>query len=119
MYKITLSDGTKLENLELNGNNFIAPGIIDDSVFTDNLANVVIEDGSTAKTYSNMVLVSNREDGGKSWFILREKTHEEEAEEERSRIIAEIQQQLASLSTTLEVNLLSLDQEYQKGVNSL
>ena len=33
MYKITLADGTELENLELNGNNYIAEGVIEDSVF--------------------------------------------------------------------------------------
>ena len=38
MYKITLADGTVLENLELNGNNYIAEGVIEDSVFEGNLA---------------------------------------------------------------------------------
>ena len=37
MYKITLADGTVLENLELNGNNYIAEGVIEDSVFEGNL----------------------------------------------------------------------------------
>lgn len=44
MYKITLADGTVLKNLELNGNNYIAEGVIDDAVFKDNLATVTITD---------------------------------------------------------------------------
>ena len=50
MYKITLADGTTLENLVLNGNNFIAQTAVDDAVFKDNMAIVIItnlEDGST------------------------------------------------------------------------
>lgn len=49
-YKITLADGTALENLVLNGNNFIAQMVVDDAVFKDNMETVIItnlEDGST------------------------------------------------------------------------
>lgn len=70
MYTITLANGTKLENLELNGNNYIAEGVIEDSVFQDNLSSVTITDGETTETYTDMVLISNRVDGGRSWFIL-------------------------------------------------
>lgn len=103
MYKITLNDGTTLDNLELNGNNFIAEGVIDDSVFTDNLAAVTITDGTTTDNYTDMVLVSNRVDGGRSWFILREKTEQEKFEEERTRTIAELQSAMAILLTGKEV----------------
>lgn len=64
MYKITLADGTMLKNLELNGNNYIAEGVIDDAVFKDNLATVTITDGKTTETYEDMVLLSHRVDGG-------------------------------------------------------
>ena len=47
MYKITLADGTVLKNLKLNGNNYIAEGVIDDAVFKDNMATVTITDGKT------------------------------------------------------------------------
>ena len=47
MYTITLADGTKLKNLELNGNNYIAEGVIEDSVFEGNLDTVKITDGET------------------------------------------------------------------------
>ena len=81
MYKITLNDGTTLENLELNGNNFISEKVIDDSVFTNNLDTVTIRNGETTVTYTDMKLLSNRVDGGKSWFVLGEKTEQEKTME--------------------------------------
>lgn len=103
MYTITLHDGTKLENLELNGNNFIAEGVIEDSVFTDNLATVVITDGTTTNNYTDMALVINRVENGRSWFVLREKTEQEKMEETRDREIKELRQAMAILLTGKEV----------------
>lgn len=103
MYTITLHDGTKLENLELNGNNFIAKGVIEDSVFTDNLATVVITDGTTTDNYTDMALVINRVENGRSWFVLREKTEQEKMEEARDREIKELRQAMAILLTGKEV----------------
>lgn len=81
MYKITLHDGTVLDDLELNGNNFISEKVIDDSVFSGNLDTVTISKGETTVTYTDMKLLSNRVDGGKSWFVLGEKTEQEKAME--------------------------------------
>lgn len=103
MYTITLHDGTKLENLELNGNNFIAEGVVEDSVFTDNLATVVITDGTTTNNYTDMALVINRVEKGRSWFVLREKTEQEKTEEARDREIKELRQAMAILLTGKEV----------------
>ena len=102
-YKITLHDGTVLENLELNGNNYIAEGVIEDSVFTDNLATVTITDGTATETYEDMVLLSNRVDGGRSWFILGEKTEQQKKEEALNRRIAEMEQAMNVLLTGKEV----------------
>lgn len=77
MYKITLHDGTVLDKLELNGNNYISPKVIEDSVFSGNLATVTITDGKTTETFTDMKLMSNRVEGGKSWFVLGEKTAQE------------------------------------------
>ena len=81
MYTITLHDGTVLDELELNGNNFISEKVIDDSVFSGNLDTVTISNGETTETYTDMKLLSNRVDGGKSWFVLGEKTEQEKAME--------------------------------------
>ena len=87
MYQITLHDGTVLDELELNGNNYISEKVIDDSVFSGNLDTVTIRNGETAVTYTDMKLLSNRVDGGKSWFVLGEKTEQEKAME---RLVASL-----------------------------
>lgn len=102
MYTITLNNGAKLENLELNGNNYIAEGVIEDSVFQDNLASVTITDGKTTETYTDMVLISNRVDGGRSWFILGVKSEKEKQEEATARRIAELEQAMTVLLTGKE-----------------
>ena len=81
MYKITLHDGTVLDKLELNGNNFISEKVIDDSLFSGNMDTVTISNGETTETYTDMKLMSNRVDGGKSWFVLGEKTEQEKTME--------------------------------------
>ena len=69
--KITLQDGTVLENLKLNGNNFISDTIIENTVFEDNLGNVKIEDEEGNITeYRFMKLIQNIEVDGKSIYIL-------------------------------------------------
>lgn len=103
MYTITLADGRKLENLELNGNNYIAEGVIEDSVFADNLSTVTISDGETTETFEDMVLLSNRVDGGRSWFVLGEKTEQQKKEEAQNRRIAEMEQAMTVLLTGKEV----------------
>lgn len=82
MYTITLSDGKKLENLTLNGNNFISDIVIDDSFFTGNLDRVEISDGNKTTVYKDMFLASNRVDGGKSWIVLLEKSDEMKRQEQ-------------------------------------
>lgn len=81
MYKITLADGTVLDNLELNGNNYISDTVIEDSVFNGKLDTVIISDGSTTKTYIDMRLMSNIVRGNRSWFVLSEKTGQQKKEE--------------------------------------
>ena len=59
MYKITLADGTELNDLVLNGNNFIAQTAVNDAVFKDNMASVTItnlEDGTTEQIEDGVLL---------------------------------------------------------------
>ena len=60
MYTIKLYDGTVLDNLELNGNNFISDTIIPDLTFENNLKSVEISDDKSTQIYHDMVLVANR-----------------------------------------------------------
>lgn len=72
-YSITLANGVCLENLSLNGNNYISNEDIDESVFEGNLSTVVISDGERTRTHKNMELVHlAKADDGKCWFIIRD-----------------------------------------------
>ena len=99
MYAITLADGTTLDNLELNGNNYIAEGIIEDSVFENNLDTVTIANGETSTTFTDMRLMSNRVDGGRSWFILTEKTAQQKKEESMARQFSDMHKAMLVLLT--------------------
>lgn len=80
-WKITLADGTQLENLRLNGNNFISDTKITADTFSGNLSKVVIEgieDGKeTIQEYEHMELVQivHYKDG--YYFVLRELSQDE------------------------------------------
>lgn len=104
MYKITLADGTELNDLVLNGNNFIADAAVDDAVFKGNMASVTItnlEDG-TAEQIEDGVLLSNIVRDGKSWLVLGQKSAEQKAEETRDKEIAELRRAMAVLLTGKE-----------------
>ena len=104
MYKITLADGTELENLVLNGNNFIARSAVDDAVFADNMATVTITDMESGSTeqIEDGVLLSNIVRDGCSWIVLGTKTPEQKAQEARDKEIAELRRVMAVLLTGKE-----------------
>lgn len=104
MYKITLADGTELNDLVLNGNNFIAQTAVSDAVFKGNMATVTItnlEDGTTEQIEDG-VLLSNIVRDGCSWIVLGQKTPEQKAEEARDKEIAELRLAMAVLLTGKE-----------------
>lgn len=77
-YSITLADGTKLDNLVLNGNNFVSSTKLTEVNFQDKLSKVTItDDDGKAKDYTDMVLVQVTQMGDESWFILGEKAQDE------------------------------------------
>ena len=136
MYKIQLSNGQTLDNLTLNGNNFISTSKVEDTVFDGGLSTVTFTDTDTGKsqTYTDMVLIANRVFDGQSWFVLAEDTP---AEKEKRRLLAriaeleaavnpEIPKKVATLESDVETlktgyaaEFAALDTEYAKGVNSL
>lgn len=93
MYSITLSDGTVVENLELNGNNFIADKVIDSSLFEGKLNPMHISDGTTAETHKDWVLLSNIVHDGRSWLVFGEKSEGEKQAEK----ITDLQMALAEV----------------------
>lgn len=77
-YSVTLSDGTKLNNLALNGNNFVSSTKLTEDNFKDKLSKVTItDDDGKAKDYTDMVLVQVTQMGDETWFILGEKAQDD------------------------------------------
>lgn len=73
-YMIKLSDGTTLENLALNGNNFVSQAEVTDATFSGKLKGVEITDdeGKTEKhDEMEIVQVTHYADG--YYFILVDK----------------------------------------------
>ena len=72
VYSITLADGTILDDLKLNGNNYVSQKEIKEEAFQDNLYSVTISDGEKEEIHTNMELVQLMEYEGAYWFILRD-----------------------------------------------
>ena len=74
MYKITLNDGTVIDNLTVNGTNFVSKDKIDESIFTkDNLKKVTINDTD----YENLVFIQQMMLSDGYYIAFRQKTAEE------------------------------------------
>ena len=72
-YTITLADGTVLDDLKLNGDNFISNTTINANIFNGNCSPVIISDGINSETHNHMELVQlTEQEPGKYWFVLRE-----------------------------------------------
>ena len=76
-YSIALADGTVLDNLRLNGNNFISKIPVDPALFNGNCSPVVISDRKVEETHENMELVQVTTYQDEYWFILRDLTSAE------------------------------------------
>ena len=72
IYTITLEDGTQIENLRMNGNNFISQEQIDPEIFDGNLGEVTINDGENDEVHENMGVVQVTQMGDEYWFVLRD-----------------------------------------------
>ena len=88
IFTIELSNGAEIENLELNGNNFISDTEIAAEMFDGGLSEVrIIGNKGTNYTISHAKLIQIMELDGKWWFILAEMTAEElQFEKQRSDI---------------------------------
>lgn len=80
IYKITLADGSVIDNLKLNGSNYISETPIDEAMFAYNCSPVTISDGVTEENHPSMELVQITESSGKYWFVLRDYSTEELAQ---------------------------------------
>lgn len=87
IYKITLADGTKIDNLRLNGNNYASNLKVTSDIFDGKLSTVTINDGERDTIYNNMELVQITEYDDGYYFILRQLSEQEIRE---MKIIADI-----------------------------
>ena len=81
MYKIKLADGTTIDNLELNGNNFISETPIDVNIFKGNLDKISIIDSDENIEELNHCSIVFAEVSGNQSFIVSEKSSEEKRDE--------------------------------------
>lgn len=77
IYKVTLANGTVIDNLKLNGNNYISKKELSADMFLGNLGTVTINDGGKDVVYENMTLVQIAKYDDEYWFILRTMTKKE------------------------------------------
>ena len=115
MYTITLSDGRKLENLAVNGTNFVSKTKVDEKIFQNNLAAVVISEGKTERAYENLVFIQQMEWADGTYYLaFREKTRMELLAEEiteNSTDMADVQDALVELAGLVAENMTRLDEQ--------
>lgn len=76
-YTMTLSDGTVINDLTLNGNNYISKTPVDADIFSGNCSPVVISDGDNEETHANAELVQVAQYGDEYWIVLRDLSEQE------------------------------------------
>ena len=76
-YTITLSDGTVISDLTLNGNNYISKTPVDAAIFVGNCSPVVISDGENEETHENAECVQVAQYGDEYWIVLRDLSEQE------------------------------------------
>lgn len=92
MYKITLPNEQVLENLKLNGNNFVSETQIDESLFTDLVSEVKVEGSEQDEqsyTLHNVYLVQQVKYDDGYYFILAER-HISEQEQINANLMLQI-----------------------------
>lgn len=70
MYTMTLADGSKIEGLELNGNNWISKRKLTAADFEGKLKTVSVTDGEQTLEYADQILVQIVKNGKEYWFVL-------------------------------------------------
>lgn len=92
-YTVVLADGTTIDNLTLNGNNFIYTGVLDDSIFTDaNLTPTIIKHGDDEEYHPHMRYIKpyweDPEGIVTTWFVLYDRDPKEIREEAINEALA-------------------------------
>lgn len=77
-YTITLADGQKIENLGLNGNNFVSTAKIDESIFEDNLSTMTVSDGETETVYHDVEFIQQMQWSDGTYYLAFRELSEQE-----------------------------------------
>ena len=70
---MTLANGNILNNLELNGNNYVSEIEVSTDIFEGNLSPIEISDGDNVEIFDNMELVRIANWENKWWILIQEK----------------------------------------------
>lgn len=99
----------------MNGTNFVSKTKVDEKIFQNNLAAVVISDGKTERAYENLVFVQQMEWADGTYYLsFREKTKMEMLAEkitENSIGMADVQEALVELAGMIADNAARLDEQ--------
>lgn len=76
-YKLVLSNGREINNLRMNGNNFVSDSAITADMFEGGLSSVKIYADGVMEMHENMDLVQITKMGDEYWFILRDISQKE------------------------------------------
>ena len=71
-YKLALSNGREIDNLRMNGNNFVSDSAITADMFEGGLAPVMVYTDGIVEVHNNMDLVQITRVGREYWFVLRD-----------------------------------------------
>ena len=72
IYTMVLSDGTTIENLRKNGDNYISTSKLTVDMFEGKLSEVTVKTSEDEVAMENMDLVQITEMDGEYWFVLRQ-----------------------------------------------
>ncbi len=72
IYTMVLSDGTTIENLRKNGDNYISASKLTSDMFEGKLSEVTVKTSEDEVVMENMDLVQITEMDGEYWFVLRQ-----------------------------------------------
>ena len=100
MVKIILSDGTTINNLTKNGDNFISQQSISQEVFEFNLSPVTIIDDDISEVHDHMRLVQLIQHNNEYWFILEDMTDQQLLDEKLRADIDYI-----AMMTDIDINM--------------
>ena len=76
-YKLVLSNGRTIDNLRMNGNNFVSDSVVTADMFMGGLSPVMLYCDGIVEEHSNMDLVQITKMGNEYWFVLRDISQKE------------------------------------------